>query len=110
MTFRQMVGYEYYEVSDSGTIRNRKTGTIRKQRDNTNGYSTVRIKAGGKQKLILVHRAVAEAFIPNPLGKECVNHIDGDKKNNNVANLEWVTHKENTEHAAQINLFLDSTT
>ena len=61
----------------------------------TSGYSTV---WDGKD-CRLIHRLVAEAFIPNPLNKPQVNHIDGNKLNNNVTNLEWVTQKENMAHA-----------
>ena len=51
------------------------------------------------RKMEYVHRLVAKAFIPNPMNKRCVNHKDGNTKNNCVKNLEWVTHKENTQHA-----------
>jgi hypothetical protein len=63
------------------------------------GYPAVQIKRGSKRKNLLVHRMLAEAFIPNPSGKPCINHIDGNKANFDLSNLEWVTHQENIRHA-----------
>ena len=59
-----------------------------------NGYEVVSIN----HKKYKVHRLVAQAFLPNPENKPCVNHIDGNKQNNHYKNLEWVTHAENMEH------------
>lgn len=67
---------------------------------NTSGYASVRLP--GKNHL--VHRLVALAFIPNPDSKPQVNHKDGNKRNNNVSNLEWVTAEENMKHAGDVGL------
>lgn len=66
------------------------------------GYLRCNIAQNGKFRLWLVHRLVAEAFIPNPDNKAEVNHIDGDKANNNVSNLEWATREENIQHAHKV--------
>lgn len=63
------------------------------------GYETVDI---ARQKKFLVHRLVAQAFIPNPENKPCVNHLDGDKTNNHVSNLEWCTYQENERHSFNV--------
>lgn len=68
---------------------------------NTSGYASIRLP----DKNHLIHRLVAEAFIPNPEKKPQVNHKDGNKRNNNVTNLEWVTAKENVVHAVNTGLF-----
>ena len=68
-------------------------------------YGSVRISINRVVKEEYVHRLVAEAFIPNPQNKKTVNHIDGDKSNNNVFNLEWATHSENISHAIKTGLF-----
>lgn len=69
--------------------------------DDGRGYD--RVSLGDKQYRI--HRLVAEAFIPNPLNLPEVNHKDGNKKNNCVENLEWITHQENIIHAVETGLF-----
>lgn len=68
-------------------------------------YKTVCLSLDCKSYVRYVHRLVAEAFIPNCENKPCVNHIDGDKLNNSVSNLEWVTYKENSQHAHDTGLF-----
>ncbi|MFA2595213.1 NUMOD4 domain-containing protein [Bacillus cereus] len=68
------------------------------------GYVCVTLKVDGVKRHFRVHRLVAEAFIPNPLNKKQVNHIDGNKSNNQENNLEWVTAKENIAHAFETGL------
>ena len=93
-----------YSVSDTGEVRNDKTGRILKQRS-SNEYKRVSLTIGhGQMKNCAVHRLVAEAFLPNPDHKNIVNHIDGVRYNNNVTNLEWCTQSENAQHARQTGL------
>ena len=92
-----------YEVSTTGEVRNAATGKLLKQAVNF-GYSYVSLQINGKSHRRRVHRLVAKAFIPNPESKTDVNHIDGDKANNRVENLEWCTASENLTHAYQTGL------
>lgn len=91
----------YYQIGSCGNIRNKNNGRIKVPFDrNRTGYvRAILFNGNGKSKRYFVHRLVAHAFIPNPENKPMVNHIDGDKTNNCVENLEWVTASENMRHA-----------
>lgn len=82
-----------YEVSTSGAVR--VDGILRVPYTTDKGY--LRVTIGGKS--VPVHRLVAAAFIPNPLGHKEVNHLDGDKTNNAIRNLEWCSRSDNMKHA-----------
>ena len=98
--WKPISGYDgLYEVSNIGNVRSIKKGIILKPATNKFGYQIVGLSKNGKRKEGKVHRLVAKAFIDNPDNKKQVNHKDGNKKNNSVDNLEWVTNQENVIHA-----------
>lgn len=102
---------EYYEVSSAGRVRSKTRKTNNKQGKRTSrgrvlrpnyaghGYALVSLCKDGGQYSRRIHRLVAEVFLPNPENKRYVNHKDLVKHHNEATNLEWVTPKENTEHA-----------
>lgn len=114
--FKLIEGYDHYLVSTWGKIyridkafqvendyqhMTRKLSELSTE-ETSKGYLRVYLSKNGKRKHHKVHRLVAQAFIPNPENKPQINHIDGNKQNNSITNLEWVTDAENKEHYKQI--------
>lgn len=93
-----------YEVSNQGRVRNISTKKVLKEQLHGQKYYRVNLFKDGKIHHYKIHRLVALAFIHNPDNKPEVNHKDGNKLNNDVNNLEWVTGEENVEHALQTGL------
>lgn len=98
--------YKQFEVSNNGQLRNVNTETVYKQHLNRQGYYQVCVSLGSakNKKIFKLHRAVAESFIENPDNKDFINHIDGNKLNNSLDNLEWCTPAENSQHASRLGL------
>lgn len=117
--WRSVPGYGgHYEASDTGQVRSLdrkircRNGHIRlikgrtlNARLNSKGYRRVSLSYDSKSHFELVHRMVAKAFIENPLGLPCVNHINGQRLDNRPENLEWITHKGNSQHALATGLY-----
>lgn len=112
----KLKGYEgYLEVSSEGRVRSVdriilrkdtmtpvfKQGRVLSIQKDRQGYCRIAVSWKGSTNCLKIHRLVAMMFIPNPENKPQVNHIDGDKSNNKVSNLEWVTNSENQLHAVE---------
>ena len=98
-----VLGYEgLYEITETGKVRNCKTGTQLSGNINSHGYVVVSLTKNGKKKDCKLHRLLAITFIPNPYDYDCVNHKDGDKLNNSIDNLEWCTKGYNNRHAREV--------
>lgn len=103
----------WYQISDLGNVRSLDRvssdgrfykGSLKAIGFGRGKYNIITLYKGGEQKSFRVHRLVAEAFISNPDNKSEVNHIDGNKNNNHVGNLEWSTSSENQKHAYRLGL------
>lgn len=114
MTKKPIEGYEgKYEITSTGRVfsltRKNSKGELRTGKElspdtSSHGYPRVRLFNGNCPIRVSVHRLVASAFIPNPKNLPMVNHIDGNKDNNSVNNLEWCTASENIQHSWDNNL------
>lgn len=99
--WKDIAGYDgLYQISNKGRVRNARS--ILKTFVCGSGYSEIILTKNRKRKPKLIHRLVAEAFLLNPVGKREVNHKDGNKLNNDVGNLEWVTPSENQAHSRRV--------
>lgn len=96
MEWRKISRNDNYSINRNGDVRNDATGQIKKPYVNKdNGYLTVDLYRNNKSMKVTVHRLLAEAFIPNPDNKPCIDHKDGDRQNNSLTNLRWATYSEN---------------
>lgn len=115
--WKDIKGYEgLYQVSNFGNVKSlsrlKKNHSkmqhipekLKSFRVDPQGYLMLDLYKNNKQKTVRVHRLVAEAFVPNDDAKETVNHIDGNKSNNNTSNLEWASFKEQNDHFYKNNL------
>ena len=108
--WKEIEGYEgLYEISNYGNIKSyhKNKCTILGHYNTKKGYYRISLTKNRIRKPFLIHVLVAKAFIPNPENKSQVNHIDANKTNNHVINLEWNTQSENQKHARRLGLFGD---
>lgn len=100
---RDIPGYDGYQVDRNGNVYSKKTEKYLHP-NAYGGYNRLNLYQDGKKKLMTVHRLVAMTFVKNPNNDVIVNHIDGDKTNNTVENLEWISQKKNVQHSVDTRL------
>jgi hypothetical protein len=96
------IPFDYeYEITRFGHVRNINTGNVIRHFTNRGGYKYCTVSNSGRKRNIMIHRLIASVFIPNPNNKPSINHINCNKTDNRIENLEWCTPKENAIHARQ---------
>lgn len=102
----EIIGFSGYFITNTGSVYSRinKQNRIKRLHPPKTrvGYYQVGLRKDGKRYFIGVHRLVAQAFIPNPENKSCINHINGIRTDNRVENLEWCTYSENMKHSYSV--------
>ena len=93
--FKKIDGYDNYEISNLGNVRNTDTGRILKTCKNSDGYYHLNLNKNGITKTLKIHRLIALHFIPNPENLREIDHIDQDKGNNSISNLRWISRSGN---------------
>jgi hypothetical protein len=112
-TWKDIKGYEgIYQISNLGRVKRisnihwcnlkYRDNYYLKPLDNGKGYLRIKLSVKSKSRRVMLHRLIAEAFIENPNNYPFVNHIDGNKKNNNLNNLEWCTQSQNCLHSVKM--------
>lgn len=97
---KDLKGFSNYTINKDAEIINKKTGLVRKiQLNKKLGYYQIALYTENKQSIKYIHRLIAEHFIPNPHNLPEVNHIDSNRLNNSIDNLEWVDSRTNSLHA-----------
>ena len=104
VVYSSIQGYDDYIIDTDGNIFSFKLDRMLIKTISTKGYHMVTLNKDGYKKSYPTHRLVAMTFLPNPDNKPQVNHIDGNKANNSLSNLEWVTGSENVRHAVKMGL------
>ncbi len=104
MRIKKIEGYENYTIDIYGHVYNTKRKRYLKGGISHGGYLRVGLRKNNIPKSYSIHRLVAKAFIPNPLNKPCINHIDRNKTNNIVTNLEWCTILENIQYGIKMKM------
>ena len=98
---KKVKDFEMYSVTKDGRIYSHISNRFLKEYNHNHGYLSTAFHKDGKSHSKLIHRVVAEAYLPNPDNLPTVNHKDGDKTNNNVSNLEWCSYADNNLHAIE---------
>jgi hypothetical protein len=107
---KEISGYPDYKIDSFGNVFSYKYNKVKQMipQKATAGYHYVTLCKNGTRRNRFIHRLVAQEYIPNPLNKEEVNHINGNKLDNRIENLEWVTPSENIKHAITIGAIVRS--
>ena len=96
--YKKIDGYDNYEISNQGNVRNTDTGRILKLRKNCGGYLDVHLYKDGIGKKFTIHRLIGLYFIPNPDNLPFIDHIDRNRSNNSIQNIRWISHSNNNRN------------